>query len=85
MTIARPRLMASAALLGLATAALSAEATYRNDIKPLFDAKCANCHGSDSAPELHAFKEERDKWLALGGWTPTATSSPTPPGPTPGR
>lgn len=42
------------------------EITYRNDIKPIFDSKCISCHGKDSAPEYHAFKEEKDKWLSKG-------------------
>jgi hypothetical protein len=40
--------------------------TYRKDIKPLFDAKCADCHGSNAAPEYDAFKEDQEKWLAEG-------------------
>ncbi len=40
------------------------EVTYRKHIKSLFDAKCVHCHGSDSAPEYYAFKEEKEKWLS---------------------
>lgn len=39
------------------------ETTYRNDIKPIFDAKCAVCHGAD-APEHPVFKLEKEQWLA---------------------
>jgi len=53
------------ALLTLATPALSAEVTYRDQIKPLFDARCNSCHG-DKAPEYKAFKLEKEKWLAAG-------------------
>lgn len=42
------------------------EISYRADVKPLFDAKCAGCHGKDAAPEYYAFKEEKEKWLAKG-------------------
>lgn len=42
------------------------EITYRKHIKPLFDEKCLACHGSASAPEYDAFKEEKEKWLAQG-------------------
>ncbi len=40
------------------------EVTYRIHIKPIFDSKCISCHGSDSAPEYDAFKEEKDRWVS---------------------
>ena len=40
--------------------------SYRKHIKPIFEAKCVGCHGQDAAPEYHAFKEEKDKWLVKG-------------------
>jgi hypothetical protein len=46
--------------------AWSEEITYRKHIKPIFDTKCVSCHGSDSAPEYYAFKEEKEKWMARG-------------------
>ena len=55
-------LVVSGILLSLASSASSEEATYRKQIKPLFDAKCAACHGSESAPEFVAYKEAADKW-----------------------
>ncbi len=64
----RTMLWCAAAAAGLWAAVASAgeDVTYRKDIKPLFDAKCASCHGKDSAPEKGDFKEARDKWMAAG-------------------
>jgi len=56
--------LVSAVAVSLASSACSEETTYRKHIKPLFDAKCGRCHGSDSAPELGAYKEEKDVWVA---------------------
>lgn len=54
-------------LLVLATATASAaEVTYTQQIKPLFDDRCAACHGAEAAPEHKAFKLDKDKWLAKG-------------------
>jgi hypothetical protein len=41
------------------------DVTYRKQIKPVFDAKCLGCHGSNS-PEYPAFKEEQEKWKEKG-------------------
>ena len=49
--------------LTLTTAAFAADATYRREIKPLFDARCNNCHGEDS-PEYKVFKQDKQKWIA---------------------
>ena len=46
-------------------AATAAEVTYSQQIKPLFDARCAACHGPD-APEYKAFKKDKDAWMAKG-------------------
>lgn len=56
----------------LAVPALAADVTYRNDIKPLFKAQCAECHGDD-APTLADFKldEEKYKKEKLGPRTST--------------
>jgi len=43
----------------------AAEVTYSKDIKPIVDARCAGCHGSD-APEYAAFKKEKETWTAKG-------------------
>lgn len=48
-----------------ATLAWGEEVSYTRQIKPLFDARCAGCHGKDT-PEYPAFKQEKDKWLAKG-------------------
>ena len=60
------RSVVSLGVLCLASAAHSGEITYRKHIKPLFDASCASCHGSDAAPELGDFKENRARWMAKG-------------------
>ena len=49
-----------------ATAGAEEATTYRKHIKPLFDAMCAKCHGADAAPELAAFKEDKEKWMEDG-------------------
>jgi len=58
--------LAWAVALVFTTAASAEETTYRKHIKPLFDAKCARCHGGDCAPELGDFKEAQAKWMAQG-------------------
>ena len=40
------------------------EVTYRDDIKPLWEQHCSNCHGK-SAPTLGRFKEDSDRYKAL--------------------
>jgi len=42
------------------------EVSYTGHIAPLVAARCSGCHGRDSAPEYHAFKKEKEKWLAKG-------------------
>ncbi|OGP88400.1 MAG: cytochrome C [Deltaproteobacteria bacterium RBG_16_47_11] len=42
----------------------SEEITYRKHIKPLFDAKCAGCHGAGS-PEHPEFKENQKKYVDM--------------------
>lgn len=61
------RMIASTALLAAlaVSPAWGGEVTYRGQIKPLFDARCAGCHGKEN-PEYQAFKEEKEKWLARG-------------------
>lgn len=55
----------SAVLLTLASAqVMSAEVTYRKDIKPLWEQKCAVCHGA-SAPYGGDFDEDPKKFEAL--------------------
>jgi hypothetical protein len=48
---------------GTGMGALAQDATYRKDIKPLFDAKCVGCHGAAS-PTLQEFLEDPKKFEA---------------------
>lgn len=60
------RVLASAlAIVSLPITSLAEDVTYRRDIKPIFDARCASCHGS-SSPEYPAFKEAKEQWIAKG-------------------
>ena len=59
------RLLVFATVLFFTISAWAEDITYRKHIKPIFDAKCASCHGKDS-PEYYAFREEKDKWIAEG-------------------
>ncbi len=54
-----------ALLLSTATAAFAGDVTWSQHIKPLFDSRCAACHGAD-APEYPAFKKDKDTWLSKG-------------------
>lgn len=58
--------LAALITLGIASVSCAEDVTYTKQIKPLFDKHCAGCHGKDSAPEYHAFKAEKEKWLAKG-------------------
>lgn len=44
-----------------AAQAQAAEVTWQKDIKPLFDKKCAACHGA-GAPEQAEFKKDKKKY-----------------------
>jgi hypothetical protein len=57
---------AAVAAVLAASSARAEDVTYTRHIKPLFEAKCAGCHGGDSAPDHHAFKAEKEKWLSAG-------------------
>ncbi|MDP3123479.1 MAG: hypothetical protein Q8M46_02645, partial [Thiobacillus sp.] len=50
--------------LTLAAPVLASDATYRKDIRPLWDAKCAACHGA-SSPYLGEFLENEDKYTKM--------------------
>jgi len=52
--------------LGMTTAAWSGETTYRKHVKPLFENRCATCHGAKSARELGDFKEKKEDWIKKG-------------------
>ena len=55
----------SAVLLTLASAqVMSAEVTYRKDVRPLMVQRCFVCHGAD-APYLGDFEEDKKKFEAL--------------------
>lgn len=55
----------SAVVLVLASAqVMSAEVTYRKDIRPLWEQKCAVCHGAGS-PYLGEFEESKKKFEAM--------------------
>lgn len=43
--------------------ATAAEVDYRNDIRPLWQAKCSTCHGA-TAPYVGDFKADKDKYVA---------------------
>lgn len=49
-----------------ASAARGEEVTYTRHIRPLVAERCADCHGKDSAPDYHAFKAEKEKWVSEG-------------------
>jgi hypothetical protein len=55
--------LVAASIAGLSVDALAAEATYSKDIKPLFEAKCAGCHGAAS-PYFGEFEKEPKKFAA---------------------
>lgn len=50
-------------LLALPVYALAGEITYSKNIRPLVEARCGGCHGTD-APEYPAFKADKDAWVA---------------------
>lgn len=52
------------AVLGLSSAGIAGEVTYRKDIRPLVAAKCAACHGAD-APYYGDFEENKKKFEAM--------------------
>lgn len=47
----------------LAFSAMAEDVTYRKDIRPLWDKRCAECHGSAS-PYLGEFEESKEKHKA---------------------
>lgn len=50
--------------LALAGSALASDVTYRKDIRPVWEAKCAECHGA-SSPYLGEFLENTDKFKEM--------------------
>ena len=49
---------------GMSTGALAQDATYRKDIKPLVEARCASCHGA-TAPTLSEFQLDQKKYAGM--------------------
>lgn len=50
--------------LMMSASAWAADTTYRKDVRPLWEARCAICHGA-SAPYLGDFLENKDKYMKL--------------------
>ena len=53
----------AASIAGLSVEGLAQETTYSKDIKPLFEAKCAGCHGPAS-PYFGEFEKDTKKFAA---------------------
>jgi hypothetical protein len=49
--------------LALNQSVTAADADYRKDVRPLWQAKCSACHGAD-APYVGDFKAEKEKFTA---------------------
>ena len=60
----KPKLSAvlSLALAGASAVALAQDATYRKDIRPLFDKQCGECHGGPDAPYYGEFKDNEKQF-----------------------
>lgn len=56
--------IASCAVFGVSITGFAAEVTYRKDIRPIWEQKCAFCHGA-SAPYLGDFLEDQKKFEAM--------------------
>lgn len=54
------RAVLTLACLTLAFSAMAEDVTYRKDIRPLWDKRCEECHGSKS-PYLGEFEENKEK------------------------
>lgn len=51
-------------LASLAAPAMADEVTYRQHIRPLWEAKCGSCHGAGS-PYLSEFQQDKKKYEAM--------------------
>jgi hypothetical protein len=51
------------AMFAVSIAGIAADVTYRKDIRPLWEQRCAGCHGSNS-PYLGDFAENKKKFEA---------------------
>ena len=54
--------IALASILTIATTVSASEVNYRNQIKPIFESRCNDCHG-ESSPEYKVFEQDKQKWL----------------------
>ncbi|MDP3955251.1 MAG: cytochrome C, partial [bacterium] len=50
--------------MALGAPAFAQQVTYRKDIRPVWNTKCAACHGVNS-PYLGEFDENKDKYKAM--------------------
>lgn len=57
------RLLVFLVTMAFGAVAAAQEVTYTKDIKAIFNAKCAACHGADS-PEYGEFEKAKDQWKA---------------------
>ncbi len=55
------KLLASLACCAMTSAALAADVSYRNDIRPLLKTQCGECHG-DESPTLADFLQAKEKF-----------------------
>ena len=55
--------IAFCAAFGVSVAGIAADVTYRKDIRPMWQQRCAACHGAD-APYLGDFEENKKKFEA---------------------
>ncbi len=58
------KILLALAITLLASQSLAAEVTYRQHIRPLWEQKCAACHGAN-APYYGDFKKDKDKYKAM--------------------
>ena len=60
----KPNLSAllSLVLAGACAGALAQDATYRKDVRPLFDKQCGECHGGPDAPYYGEFKDNEKQF-----------------------
>jgi len=56
-------LLATVVCAAIASPAMAADVTYRNDIAPMFKKLCADCHSPEAgAPTMQEFKLNEDKY-----------------------
>ena len=57
-------IIALISVFGVSMTGFAADVTYRKDIRPLWDQRCAACHGAGS-PYLGDFEENKQKFTAM--------------------